>query len=310
VGTLHRFLLAPSRHRNPCLRRPHKFADQLAQALTRPFPHRHGYNATDRGIALATVGLTATIAGGFIGGWATTVVGLGHALWMFGVLQIFSNLGYFLISRAAGPNLPLMFGAVGFELLTSGLSTGAFSVLLLRMTQKRFSATQYALFSSLFALPRLVAGPISGFVVDAIGWPVFFLSTMVVAIPGLVMLARFAPPGVREPVLAEDAADSVHRPLTQRAIMTRGLAGVVVCGVAGFAITALLAALKALNESAAGTFDFGAAARQVAFPSDIGGWVQLAGIITFALVGGLFVAAAAAARGAPRRDAVSSSAAR
>jgi hypothetical protein len=83
----------------------------------------------------------------------------------------------------------------------------------------------------------------------------------------------------------------------------------VVCGVAGFAITALLAALKALNESAAGTFEFGAAVRQVAFPADIAGWVQLAGIITFSLVGGLFVAAAAAARGA-RRDAVSSSAAR
>jgi PAT family beta-lactamase induction signal transducer AmpG len=200
-----------------------RFADQLAQALTRPFLIDMGYNATDRGIALATVGLTATIAGGFIGGWVTTVVGLGHALWMFGVLQIFSNLGYFLISRATGPNLPLMFGAVGFELLTSGLSTGAFSVLLLRMTQKRFSATQYALFSSLFALPRLVAGPISGFVVDAIGWPVFFLSTMVVAIPGLVMLARFAPPGVREPVLVAEVADSVHRPLTQREITTRGL---------------------------------------------------------------------------------------
>jgi hypothetical protein len=70
-----------------------------------------------------------------------------------------------------------------------------------------------------------------------------------------------------------------------------------------------LAAMKAMNESAAGTFDFGAAARQVAVPADVAGWVQLAGIFTCALVGGLFVAAAAAARGA-RRAAVSSSAAR
>jgi len=95
----------------------YKFADQLAQALTRPFLIDMGYNATDRGIALATVGLTATIAGGFVGGWITTLIGLGHALWMFGVLQIFSNLGYFFVARAAGPSLPLMFGAVGFEAL-------------------------------------------------------------------------------------------------------------------------------------------------------------------------------------------------
>ena len=67
------------------------------------------------------------------------------------------------------------------------------------MTSKRFSATQYALFSSLFALPRVIAGPLTGFLVAAVGWPAFFLSTMVIGIPGLVMLARFAPPGVREP---------------------------------------------------------------------------------------------------------------
>ncbi len=78
-----------------------------------------------------------------------------------------------------------MYAATGFELLTSGMGTGAFSVLLLRLTEKRFSATQYALFSSLFALPRVLAGPITGFTVDALGWSIFFLSTIVVGIPGL-----------------------------------------------------------------------------------------------------------------------------
>ena len=103
--------------------------------------------------------MVATIAGAFVGGWVTTLAGLGHSLWIFGFLQVFSNVGYFLVSQAGGPNLPLMYAATSFELLTSGMGTGAFSVLLLRMTQKRFSATQYALFSSLFALPRLLAGP-------------------------------------------------------------------------------------------------------------------------------------------------------
>jgi PAT family beta-lactamase induction signal transducer AmpG len=72
-------------------------------------------------------------------------------------------------------------------------------VLLLRLTEKRFSATQYALFSSLMAVPRVVAGPVTGFTVDAVGWPAFFLITMVLGIPGLLMLARFVPIGVREP---------------------------------------------------------------------------------------------------------------
>jgi PAT family beta-lactamase induction signal transducer AmpG len=62
-----------------------------------------------------------------------------------------------------------MYAATGFELLTSGMGTGAFSVLLLRLTERRFSATQYALFSSLFALPRILAGPIAG-AVNAMGW--------------------------------------------------------------------------------------------------------------------------------------------
>jgi PAT family beta-lactamase induction signal transducer AmpG len=106
-----------------------------------------------------------------------------------------------LLSVLDGPNLVAMYGATGFEVFTSGLGMGAFGVLLLRLTEKRFSATQYALFSSLFALPRVVAGPITGFTVAAIGWPSFFLLTMALGVPGLLMLARFVPIGVREPEL-------------------------------------------------------------------------------------------------------------
>src|SRR5262245_37980719 len=177
----------------------YKLADQLAQALTRPFLIDMGYDATQRGVALATIGAAATIVGSFLGGWVTTLAGLGHALWIFGFLQLFSNIGYYILSILGGPNILAMYGATGFELLTSGMGTGAFSVLLLRLTEKRFSATQYALFSSLFALPRVLAGPITGFAVNAIGWPTFFLTTLVIGIPGLLMLNRFAPFGVREP---------------------------------------------------------------------------------------------------------------
>jgi PAT family beta-lactamase induction signal transducer AmpG len=273
----------------------YKFADQLAQALTRPFLIDMGYNADHRGIALATVGMVATVAGAFVGGWVTTLVGLGHSLWIFGVLQIFSNLGYYFLSVAGGPNLPLMYAATSFELLTSGLGTGAFSVLLLRMTQKRFSATQYALFSSLFALPRLLAGPVTGFVVDAVGWPTFFLSTLALGIPGLLMLARFVPIGVKEPVFTVEEVTR-RRPLSAGGLTWRGVAGGLLSGAGAFFLVAILATLRSLREAPAAGFDLVTAARQVASPASIADWVQLAGVAIFAVIGGLFVAAVAAAR--------------
>ena len=273
----------------------YKFGDQLAQALTRPFLIDMGYSADHRGIALATVGMVATIVGAFLGGWVTTLAGLGHSLWIFGFLQVFSNLGYFMLSRTGEPNLPLMYSATGFELLTSGMGTGAFSVLLLRITQKRFSATQYALFSSLFALPRLLAGPVTGFVVDAIGWSAFFLATMLFAIPGLVMLARFVPLGVREPEFTVEPVRH-KEPLTATTLATDGIIGGLLIGAAAFVFTALLAALKTMREAQGAGFDMGPAMWQVARPVAITDWVQLFGIVVFAVAGGLFVAAIVAAR--------------
>jgi PAT family beta-lactamase induction signal transducer AmpG len=273
----------------------YKLGDQLTQALTRPFLIDMGYSADHRGIALATVGMVATIAGAFIGGWITTLVGLGHSLWAFGFLQIFSNVGYYLVAIAGGVNLPIMYGATGFELFTGGLGTGAFSVLLLRMTEKRFSATQYALFTSLFALPRLLAGPIAGFSVDAMGWPVFYLSTLALGIPGLVMLARFVPLGVREPEFKVEEIEE-REPIAAAALATRGMAGAVVSGLVALAVVAALAAIKTMRATEGAGFDFQAALWQVLTPAGIADWLQLVGIGVFAVMGGLFVAATVAAR--------------
>src|SRR5215470_8197728 len=96
----------------------YKLSDQLAQALVRPFLIDMGYSAFDRGFALATVGLVATLLGTFAGGAVTTVIGLGHALWLFGFLQIFANVGYVVLA-GSGVNVPLMYAATGVEMLTS-----------------------------------------------------------------------------------------------------------------------------------------------------------------------------------------------
>jgi len=273
----------------------YKFADQLAQALTRPFLIDMGYDSDQRGVALSTIGMVATIGGGLLGGVTTTLVGLGHSLWVFGVLQIFSNVGYFLLAGLSAPSIPMMYAATGFELFTSGLGTGAFSVLLLRMTQKRFSATQYALFSSLFALPRLLAGPISGFVVDAIGWRTFFLSTLVMGIPGLAMLARFVPPGVKEP---EFAVRDVERkqPLSPGELLARGVLGAALAGTLAVFSVAALAALKTMRETPEVGYDLLRAASGMRSPAEVTDWVQLIGVAAFTAIGGLFTAAIYAAR--------------
>jgi PAT family beta-lactamase induction signal transducer AmpG len=163
------------------------------------------------------------------------------------------------------------------------------------MTQKRFSATQYALFSSLFALPRLLAGPISGFVVDAIGWRTFFLSTMVMGIPGLVMLARFVPPGVREP---EFTVKELERkpPLTGAELLARGVLGAALAFVVGLVSVATLAALKTMRETPEIGFDLARAFVDLRNPAEVADWVELIGIAAFTFIGGLFTAAIYAAR--------------
>jgi len=271
----------------------YKLADNLAQALTRPFLFDIGYGEADRGVGVGTIALVTTLAGTFLGGALTTLIGLGHALWSFGALQIFSNLGYVLVARA-GVDRALMYGATGFESFTSGLGTGAFSVLLLRLTQKRFSATQYALFSSLFALPRLVAGPISGTVVDAVGWEAFYWMTIASGVPGMLLLARFVPLGTRDLPEFAVAAPPGTAAQSGMGVVVRGIAGAIVTTVVVTGAAALLAVAKAGRDG--DVLSMRNAVSAVLVPVDVAGMIQLLGIATFALLGGLFTAAVVAAR--------------
>jgi len=271
----------------------YKLADNLAQSLTRPFLVDRGYDDVARGVALGSVSLVSTLAGTALGGITTSLIGLGHALWIFGGLQVFSNIGYVLLARSPA-NLPLMYAANGFEQLTSGLGTGAFSVLLLRLTEKRFSATQYALFSSLFGLPRLVSGPICGAMVDAVGWEAFYWFTIACGVPGLVLLARFVPPGVRDlPQYEVRATPEIGA--SGRRLFLPG----VVTAVATFAAATLGAALLLVLKGARTGGDpvgLSSALSATLIPATMADWIQLAGIIVMAALAGLLGAAAAAVR--------------
>jgi PAT family beta-lactamase induction signal transducer AmpG len=136
------------------------------------------------------------------------------------------------------------------------------------------------------------------------GWSTFFLSTLVMGVPGLVMLARFVPFGVREPAFTVDALPP-RPPLGAAGIAARGVAGGLIVGVSGFVLDALLAAVKTMRDAKGAGFDLGAALWKLAHPASIGDWVELGGVVAFGIIGGLFVAALTAARrGAGRSLAV------
>ena len=279
----------------------YKLADNLVQALQRPFLNDMGYNELDRGFVVGTLSLWANIIGTLIGGLLSAPLGLGRALWVFGFFQIFSNAGYALLAQETEINRPLMYFAFSFEQFCSGLGSGAFSVLLLRMTQKRFSATQYALFSSLFGLPRIISGPIAGFAAYAVGWETFFWATIPIGIPGLIMLARFVPWNARE-VEFRVEPPKIREPLSTGQLAVRGLAGGAVGFAFGALLVAFLEALKAVKDAPGAAFDLWTPLIAFGRPQDQGGWISLVGMLIFGLVCGLFTAAITAARHGAGQD--------
>jgi len=270
----------------------YKLGDNLTQSLTGPFLIQTGFDDFDVGVARTTIGQVAAILGTLAGGILTDRMGLGRALWVFGFLQVVSNLGYAAVAHV-GVNRPLMYAAQAFELGSSGLGQGAFGVLLLRLTQKRFSATQYALLSTLFTLPRILAGPVTGVLADAMGWRDFFVLTVVFGLPGLAMLARFVPWGVRD-VEFEVRGPSWGPPLSKRGVATRAAVGAAIAlsvGVAGVALVGGLSALRAGRGFAALP-----ALGAVVAPSTVAEWSITAGLAVVAALGGLATAATLVAR--------------
>ncbi len=288
----------------------YKFGENLATALTRPFLILKCYAPEDVGLATATIGLIALIAGTFLGGASTDRIGLTRSLWLFGVIQAVGFLPYIAVDQmtpgspcaggVSGLVQPLahrlvMLSSVGFENFCQGMATGAFGVMLLRMTQKQFSATQYALFSSIFALGRIFAGPVAGFTVDAMGWTPFYLVATAASIPGLLLLQRFAPLGRMEPAL--DALERVdHRPIARSRLAAASLAS----GLAGFAAAVLLAtilsAFKAARVAHASALDFSAALHRVLTPASVPDWIRMAALLVVGLAFALGAAAYLAAR--------------
>lgn len=172
----------------------YRLGDAMINNMTTAFLIRTGFSQTDIGVIQGGVGLFATMAGIIAGGAVMSRIGMNRSLWVFGVLAAASNLAYLLLALA-GRNYALMTGAIIIENFFYGMVNAAMVGFLMGLCNPRFSATQYALLSSVLAAGRDVLAAPSGRIAELTGWPVFFLLSIAAALPGMALLPLFAPWG-------------------------------------------------------------------------------------------------------------------
>jgi MFS transporter, PAT family, beta-lactamase induction signal transducer AmpG len=168
----------------------YKLGDAYAGTLTTAFLIKGmGFSVSEVGTINKALGFVSMIAGAMLGGALMVRLQLFRSLLAFGVLQAVSNLSFMALALV-GKSYGMLVFAVAFENFSGGMGTAAFVSLLMAMCNRRFTATQYALLSSLAALGRIFISPTSGFLVEFAGWPVFFFVTFLAGLPGLAMLWR------------------------------------------------------------------------------------------------------------------------
>jgi len=170
----------------------YKLGDNMATALATPFYLDLGFTKTEIGTVAKVAALWASIAGGTIGGIIMIRIGINRSLWIFGVVQLLTILGFAALAEI-GPDKTWLFVVVSGEYLGVGLGTAAFVAFMAKSTDKRYTATQLALLTSLMGVPRTLANASTGFIIEAFGYTKFFLICTVLAIPGMLLLKWVAP---------------------------------------------------------------------------------------------------------------------
>lgn len=170
----------------------YKLGDSMATALATPFYLDMGFSKSEIGLVAKHAGLWPSVIGGLLGGLWMVRLGVNRALWLFGVVQAVAILGFALLTQA-GHDLMLLALVIGFEALGVGLGTTAFVAFIARATHPLYTATQFALFTSLAAVPRTLFNSATGFLVDKLGWFSFYLLCTALAVPGMALLLKVAP---------------------------------------------------------------------------------------------------------------------
>ena len=169
-----------------------KLGDAALNNMATPFLLKAGFSQTQIGSVQGVMGLAATIVGVIVGGAAQARIGLVRSLWIFGILQSAVNVTYFLLSHNLG-STPLMVSAVILENFFQGCGTAALVAYMMSLVSPRFSATQYALLSSFMGFGRDWLTAPAGKLAESVGWPTFFLLTIAMALPGIMLLPFVAP---------------------------------------------------------------------------------------------------------------------
>ncbi|MCR9258033.1 MAG: AmpG family muropeptide MFS transporter [Alphaproteobacteria bacterium] len=173
----------------------YKFGDAFAGTLANAFYVDIGFTKVEIANVSKLFGLAATLVGGFVGGVMVTRMGLLPSLMVCGILQMVSNL-LFAAQAAIGPDVAFLTLTIGVENLAGGMGTAAFIAYLSSLCDIRFTATQYALLSSVMALARTYLAASGGFLAEEMGWVTFFIISTVAAVPGLLLLLKL----MRDPV--------------------------------------------------------------------------------------------------------------
>jgi PAT family beta-lactamase induction signal transducer AmpG len=171
----------------------YKLGDSMATALATPFYLDMGFSKTEIGVVAKNAGLWASVIGGMLGGLWMVRIGINRGLWLFGIVQVVSILGFAWLAWLGTPDIVALGIVIAFEALGVGLGTVAYVAFIARTTNPRFTATQFALFTSLSAVPRTVVNSTTGWIVAQIGWFDFFLLCTALAMPGMALLLRVAP---------------------------------------------------------------------------------------------------------------------
>ncbi len=170
----------------------YKIGDTMASAMTTPFYLDIGFSMTEIGTIVKSFGAGAIIAGGVIGGIIMLRLGINRSLWIFGFLQAVSTAGFAVLAQV-GNSLIVLTAVIAFENLSTGMGTSAYAAFMASITNKKFTATQYALLTSLMGIPRVIASAGTGYMAKDMGWSGFFIFCTLIAIPGMLLLLKFAP---------------------------------------------------------------------------------------------------------------------
>jgi len=170
----------------------YKIGDTMAGSMTAPFYVDLNYTKTEVGTVVKLFGFWAIMGGSLLGGIVMLRIGISRSLWIFGVLQAVSTAGFAVLSLI-GHQVSALAAVIAFENLSAGMGTAAYAAFMASITNKKFTATQYALLTSLMGVPRVVASAGTGYLAENMGWPGFFIFCTLIAIPGMLLLLKFAP---------------------------------------------------------------------------------------------------------------------